>query len=102
MTPLTKTHAHEIPNTSHTRSLTPNHAIVDNIHFATKQTPMTINNTNQQVTDNIDLAKKQMQTINRITKNWLKVESKEVVHIEFPPYESIIINHRNQQLLASP
>jgi hypothetical protein len=43
-----------------------------------------------------------MQTINRITQNWLKVESKEVVHEEFPPYESIIINHRNQQLLASP
>ena len=43
-----------------------------------------------------------MQTINRTTKNWLKVESKEVVHEEFSPYESIIINHRNQQLLASP
>jgi hypothetical protein len=53
LTPLT--HTHEIPNTSHTRLLTP---ITDNIHFATKQTPMTINNTNQQVTDNIDLAKK--------------------------------------------
>jgi hypothetical protein len=43
-----------------------------------------------------------MQTINRTTKNWLKVESKEIVHEEFPSYESIIINHRNQQLLASP
>ena len=63
---------------------------------------MTTNNTNQQVTNNIDLAKKQMQTINRTTKNWLKVESKEVVHEEFPPYEFIIINHRNQQLFASP
>ena len=41
-----------------TRLLTPNHAIDDNIHFATKQTLMTTNNTNQQVTDNIDLAKK--------------------------------------------
>ena len=60
------------------------------------------NNANQQVVDNIDLTKKQMQTINRITKNWLKVESKEIAHEEFPPYESIIINHRNQQLLASP
>ena len=62
----------------------------DNTHIAT----------NQQ--DNIDLIKKQMQTINRTTQNWLKVESKEVVHEEFPPYESIIISHRNQQLLASP
>ena len=43
-----------------------------------------------------------MQTINRTTKNWLKVESKETAHEEFPPYESIIINHRNQQLVASP
>ena len=43
-----------------------------------------------------------MQTINRTTKNWLKVESKETVHEEFPPYESIIINHRNQQLVTSP
>ena len=43
-----------------------------------------------------------MQTNNRTTKNWLKVETKEVVHEEFPPYESIIINHRNQQLFASP
>ena len=62
----------------------------DNTHIAT----------NQQ--DNIDLTKKQMQTINRTTQNWLKVESKEVVQEEFPPYESIIISHRNQQLLASP
>jgi hypothetical protein len=48
------------------------------------------------VADNIDLAKRQMQTINRTTKIWLKVESKEIVHEEFPPYESIIINYRNQ------
>ena len=94
--------AHIVSNTpslTRTRLLTP---IADNIHFATKQTLMTTNNTNQQVTNNIDLAKKQMQTINRTTKNWLKVESKEVVHEEFPPYEFIIINHRNQQLFASP
>jgi hypothetical protein len=64
---------------------------------------MTTNHANQQmVANNIDLAKKQMQTINRTTKNWLKVKSKETVHEEFPPYESIIINHRNQQLLTSP
>ncbi len=80
--------------------LIPKQQITDNIHSTTKQTLMTINNTNQQ--DKINLAKKQMQTINRTTQNWLKVESKEVIHEEFPPYESIIINHRNQQLLASP
>jgi hypothetical protein len=43
-----------------------------------------------------------MQTINKTTKNWLKIESKEIVHEEFLSYESIIINHRNQQLFASP
>jgi hypothetical protein len=34
---------------------------------------------NQQVTDK-NLTKKQMQTINRTTQNWLKVENKEVIH----------------------
>jgi hypothetical protein len=43
---------------------------------------MTINNTNQQ--DKINLVKKQMQTINRTTQNWLKVEDKEIVDEEFP------------------
>jgi hypothetical protein len=59
---------------------------------------MVINNAQ----DNKDLEKKQMQTINRTTQNWLKVENKEVVHEEFPPYESIVISHRNYQLVASP
>jgi hypothetical protein len=61
---------------------------------------MVINNTSQQ--DNKDSNKKQMQTINRTTQNWLKVENKEVVHEEFPPYESIVVSHRNHQLVASP
>ena len=43
-----------------------------------------------------------MQTINRTTQNWLKVENKEIVHEEFLPYESIVISHRNHQLIASP
>ena len=71
----------------------PKQQITDNIPSTTKQTLMSINNANQQ--DNIDLVKKQMQTINKTTQNWLKVDSKEVVQEEFPPYESIIINHRN-------
>jgi hypothetical protein len=37
LTPLTKTYAHEIPNKSHTRLLTSNHAIADNIHFTKKK-----------------------------------------------------------------
>jgi hypothetical protein len=96
--PLTKKHACENSDTSHNKLLTLKQQVTNN--STTKQTFMVINNTNQQ--DNIDLAKKQMQTINRTTQNWLKVESKEVVHEEFSPYESIIISHRNQQLLASP
>ena len=83
--PLTKIHKYDIFDPCH-NSL----ATIDNMNL----------NTNQQ--DNIDLAKKQMQTINRTTQNWLKVENKEVIHEEFPPYESIIINHRNHQLIASP
>jgi hypothetical protein len=38
LTSLTKTHAHWIPNTSHTRLLTPNYTIAGNIHLAKKQT----------------------------------------------------------------
>jgi hypothetical protein len=71
-----------------------------NIPFAITLPLMVINNTTQQ--DNKDSNKKQMQTINRTTQNWLKVENKEVVHEEFPPYESIVVSHRNHQLVASP
>ena len=79
-------------------------SIITNHKFMTTNTrSMITNHANQQmIADNMYLAKKQMQTINRTTKNWLKVESKETAHEEFPPYESIIINHRNQQLVASP
>jgi hypothetical protein len=76
--------------------MTPIQQITEN--STTTQILMPINNINQQ--DNKDLTKKQMQTINRITQNWLKVKNKEVIHEEFPPYESIIINHRNHQLIA--
>ena len=34
-----------------------------------------------------------MQTINRTTKNWLKVENKEVVYEEFPPYIYIFLKN---------
>ena len=56
---------------------------------------MIINNTNQQ--DKINFVKKQMQTINKTTQNWLKVKNKKIIHEEFSLYESIIINHKNQQ-----
>ena len=84
--------------TTNTRSI-----IINTKSMTTNTRPMITNHANQQiVANNMYLTKKQMQTINRTTKNWLKVESKETVHDEFPPYESTIINHRNQQLLASP
>jgi hypothetical protein len=98
-------YSHSQANPPNGQTLTKKHAnsssiSSDNIPFATTQTLMVINNTSQQ--DNKDSNKKQMQTINRTTQNWLKVENKEVVHEEFPPYESIVVNHRNHQLVASP
>jgi hypothetical protein len=93
--PFTKIHPCELSYDSYTRQMTKIHPCEPS-DIAKNQMIL-----NQQVTDK-NLAKKQMQTINRTTQNWLKVENKEVVHEEFPPYESIIINHRNHQLLASP
>jgi hypothetical protein len=116
--PLTKTHASDTYSYSHayktshkslnTKDTNCSHQISNSpctkTHSRepsdTRQTLMVINNANPQ--DNKDLEKKQMQTINRTTQNWLKVENKEVVHEEFPPYESIVISHRNYQLVASP
>ena len=51
---MTTNHAHEIPNTRH---------IIHNTR------PLNANNTNQQITDNIDWVKKQMQTINILKRN---------------------------------
>jgi hypothetical protein len=45
---------------------------------------------------------KNLRTINRTTKNWIKEENKEVIHEEFPPHESILVTHRNQQITSSP
>jgi hypothetical protein len=90
--PLAKIHASDIIDSSHACSNSHNSLLYltsDNMNLTTKQ-------------DNIDLVKNHIQTINRTTQNWLKVENKEVIHEEFPPYESIIINHRNHQLIASP
>ena len=86
-------------NCSHQVSNIPCTKIYSREPFNNRQTLMVIN-TNPQ--DNKDLEQKQMQTINRTTQNWLKVETKESVHEEFPPYESIVVNHRNHQLIASP
>jgi hypothetical protein len=105
--PLTKNHASDTIISSHAYSTSGLLSLPsDKMHLTTNQqdknsmTLMVINNANQQ--DNKDLDKRQMQTINRTTQNWLKVENKEVVHEEFPPYESIVISHRNHQLIASP
>ena len=47
-------------------------------------------------------SRKKLSTINRTTKNWIKQKNNEVIHEEFPPHESIIVIHRNHQLVASP
>ena len=69
---MTTNTRHIIPNTRHiipnTSPLTTNHA-----YIIPNTGPLNTNNPNQQmVADNIDLAKKQKQTINRTTKNCLK------------------------------
>ena len=60
---MTTNHAHEISNTRSLTTLTTNHAheIPNTRHIIHSTRPLNANNTNQQVTDNIDLAKKQRQ-----------------------------------------
>jgi hypothetical protein len=84
------THAITPPNTLNTSHI-PN---TSNTITKDKNTRHQISNfpcTKTHPREPYDIAKKQMQTINRTMQNWLKVENKEVVHEEFPPYESIII-----------
>jgi hypothetical protein len=59
---MTTNHAHEISNTRSLTTLTTNHAheIPNTRHIIHNTRPLNANNTNQQITDNIDLAKKQM------------------------------------------
>ena len=45
---------------------------------------------------------KNLRTIKRATKNWIKEENNEVIHEEFPPHESILVTHRNLQITSSP
>ena len=49
---------------------------------------MTSLTSNYQFNNNTHLNKKQIQTINKTTQNWLKVENKEVVHEEFLSFKS--------------
>jgi hypothetical protein len=104
--PLTKNHASDTIISSHAYSTSGLMSLPsDKMHLTTNQqdkNSMTSLTPKYQITDNTHLDKKQMQTINRTTQNWLKVENKEVVHEEFLPYESIVVNHRNHQLVASP
>jgi hypothetical protein len=104
--PLTKNHASDTIISSHAYSTSGLMSLPsDKMHLTTNQqdkNSMTSLTPKYQITDNTHLDKKQMQTINRTTQNWLKVENKEVVHEEFPPYESIVVSHRNHQLVASP
>ena len=66
MTPLTKTHACDILDTSHNKLLTLKQQITDNIHLATKQTLLTsqygqINTINKNKKDNTHKDKKKLK-----------------------------------------
>jgi len=43
-----------------------------------------------------------VNTVSRAKNNWMKVQTNEVVHEEYPPYESITLSHRGSQIVASP
>jgi hypothetical protein len=43
-----------------------------------------------------------VNTVNRAKNNWMKVQTNEVVHEEYPLYESITLSHRGSQIVASP
>jgi hypothetical protein len=43
-----------------------------------------------------------VNTISRAKNNWMKLQINEVVHEEYPPYESITLSHRGSQIAASP
>jgi hypothetical protein len=48
----------------------------------------------------IDINK--INTVSRTKNSWIKVQNNEVVHEEYPPYESITLSHRGSQIIASP
>jgi len=43
-----------------------------------------------------------VNTISRSKNNWMKLQTNEVVHEEYHPYESITLSHRGSQIVASP
>jgi hypothetical protein len=43
-----------------------------------------------------------INTVSRTKNSWIKVQNNEVVHEEYPPYESITLSHKGSQIIASP
>jgi hypothetical protein len=45
---------------------------------------------------------REINTINRAKNSWIKLQINEIIHEEYPPYESITLSHRWLQVVASP
>jgi hypothetical protein len=45
---------------------------------------------------------REINTINRAKNNWMKLQTNEITHKEYPLYESITLTHRGSQLVDSP
>jgi len=43
-----------------------------------------------------------VNTISRAKNGWMKLQTNELVHEEYPPYESITLSHKGSQIVASP
>jgi hypothetical protein len=45
---------------------------------------------------------REVNTINRAKNSWIKLQTNEIIHEEYPPYESISLTYRGSQLVVSP
>jgi hypothetical protein len=45
---------------------------------------------------------REINTISRVKNSWIKLQTNEVVHEEYSPYESITLTHKGLQVVASP
>jgi hypothetical protein len=44
----------------------------------------------------------EVNTISRAKNSWMKLQTNEIVHEEYPPYESITLSRRGSQIVVSP
>jgi len=45
---------------------------------------------------------REINTISRAKNSWIKLQTNEIIHEEYIPYESITLTHRGSQSVASP